>query len=423
MAAIQSNEGRHSARRISRREPQFEWSNLRIPFAILGLALVARISYWVLATPNYAPQSDAAQYDEMARHFADGKGFALQFPQLAVHPTAFRPPLYPALLGTAYRVFGQHVVVGRIVNLLLGLAVVALTMVFAQRIAGARAAVVAGVLVSLYPVLVVNDITLLTEPLSLCLLLVLLIALSGRRLIWGGVACGLLILARPSAQGLLLVIAAWLLWRYGWKRMLVPLAVAALVVTPWVARNWIEFGQPLLVTSNGFNMAAIYSPAALADNHFVDPTRDPRFNDIRLTQFDEAKWQNTLQQIAWRSVRHDPSAVAGPLTKNTQAFFELRPALNKAPEQLDGRSLTVRNWSLPLFYLISLAGVVGLVRWRRSPEVVLLAGTCLLFSLASIIFVAPPRLRAPFDLMCCIAVGLLFSQRETPKRVQPSGSK
>ena len=59
---------------------------------VLAVALVARILYWVLVTPDYSPDSDAAQYFDLARNIVNGRGYAMTFPQLELHPTAFRPP-------------------------------------------------------------------------------------------------------------------------------------------------------------------------------------------------------------------------------------------------------------------------------------------------------------------------------------------
>ena len=53
---------------------------------------------------------------------------------------------------------------------------------------------------------------------------------------------------------------------------------------------------------------------------------------------------------------------------------------------------------------------MGLAQRWRDPVVrllVLLAGS---FVVVSLVSVAPPRLRAPFDLVCCIGVGLLVDR-------------
>ena len=79
-------------------------AELRDLWIVLAVALVARVLYWILITPDYVPQSDAAQYQDLARHILRGEGFSQLFPQLYPHPTAFRPPGYPYLLAGTIRV-------------------------------------------------------------------------------------------------------------------------------------------------------------------------------------------------------------------------------------------------------------------------------------------------------------------------------
>ena len=141
-----------------------------------------------------------------------------------------------------------------------------------------RAGLVAGLAVALYPPLIANDVVPLSEPVSLVLILGLVLALGRRRVVLAGVLCGLLVLARPSAQGVALVVGAWLIWQLGPKRCAQFLMVTGLVIAPWVVRNWVQLGSPVLVTSNGFNEAAMYSPAARQNGAFVDPVCNPAFD-------------------------------------------------------------------------------------------------------------------------------------------------
>jgi 4-amino-4-deoxy-L-arabinose transferase-like glycosyltransferase len=374
---------------------------------VIVVALVARLGYWALVTPRYVPDSDAQQYQEIAHNFATGRGFDMVFPQLALHPTAFRPPLYPLLLSVVDWSTGSSLVAGRALSLVLGLGVVLLTMRLAREIATRRAGLLAGLIVALYPPLLANDTVLLTESVSLLLMLALLLALHRRRVVGGAVLCGLLILARPSAQGVAVVVAAWVLWQVGWRRALSFVGIVGLVVAPWVVRNWVQLGSPVLVTSNGFNLAAMYSPAARARGAFVDPVFDPAFQSLRMAQFDEVGWQRDLQRLALASLRRHPSQVPRVVARNTTAMFELRPDLNRPAEIEDGRNLTFATWTLPLFYAVTIVGLIGVIRRWREPTVLLLMLIAAYFTATSLVLVAPPRLRAPFDLMCCIGCGLL----------------
>jgi 4-amino-4-deoxy-L-arabinose transferase-like glycosyltransferase len=375
---------------------------------VLAVALVARILYWVLVTPDYSPDSDAAQYFDLARNIVNGHGYAMTFPQLELHPTAFRPPGYPYLLAAVLKVFGVDYGVGpgRALSLVCGLVAIALVYLLVRRISTPIAALVAGLCMALYPPLLANDTVLLTESLSLALLAGVLLALVVRRWPIAAVLCGLLILTRASAQYLMILLAFWVLWQLGWKRALGFLAIVAAVLSPWFIRNQIQLGSPYFVTSNGFNLAGTYSPAARESRRFVDPVIDDRFKQFRLAQFNEGDWQDQLQAFAIEDLKSHPGQVPGVLFRNAQHLFEFTPAFNEWAERVDGRNLDFRNATLPLFYVVTVVGVFGLVVTRRDPRALLVGAVGAYFVLASLVLVSPPRLRSPFDMCCCIGVGL-----------------
>ena len=80
-----------------------------------ALALLAtgaagvRLVYLLAFARTYTPRSDANHYQAIGKAFAQGDGIAGIFPFTFQHPTAFRPPLYPALLGAVYWITGVHV--------------------------------------------------------------------------------------------------------------------------------------------------------------------------------------------------------------------------------------------------------------------------------------------------------------------------
>jgi hypothetical protein len=59
-----------------------------------------------------------------------------------------------------------------------------------------------------------------------------------------------------------------------------------------------------------------------------------------------------------------------------------------------------------LFYVITVVGVFGLVVARRDPQALLVSAVGAYFVLGSLALVSPPRLRSPFDMCCCVGVGL-----------------
>lgn len=374
------------------------------------LAAIVRVVYWIAVTPTWRPDSDADQYLRLARNLVAGEGFALVFPELEMHATAFRPPLYPFVLAGPSWLFGPDAIwPARVTSLLLSLGVVALTVVFVRRIAGNLAAVVSGCAVALMPSLLANDTITLSEPLGLLLILAVLIALDSKRPVWAGLAAGALVLTRPNAYLVVLVAAAFL-WHYiGWRKALICIGCAGLVVAPWLVRNKVQVGTWSLTTSQGFTLAAIYAPQAQERSTFVDPVFDGSYDDteFRVLQFDEAAWSNELTSHALNGVLDDPGYVLSVVGSNVRAFLELSGANNDFAERIDGRNMDFRGATLPLFYVFLLAGMAGIgtrLSDRRMWPTYAVVGQ---FVVLSLLTVSPPRLRAPFDLLLCIGVGFL----------------
>ncbi len=386
----------------------------------LAVGALARAGYWIFVTPGWTPRSDADHYLRLARSVASGTGFSLAFPQLEMHATAFRPPLYPLLLAIVEWVGGTDVLwPARLLSVVLGLAVIALTVKLGARLAGPTAGVVAGGLVAVYPPLVANDTITLSEPLALLLILGILLTLHDRRWIACGVLSGLLLLTRPNAYLVVVVVVA-ALWRLVGRRpaLLYALVCTALVV-PWLVRNQIQVGTVRPTTSDGFTLAAIYAPPARERETFVNPVYDHWYDgsEFEILQFDEARWSAALSRLAYDSIRDDPGYVVAVVRQNTRAYFEIDTAANESAERYDGRNIDFRMATLPLYYVVTALGLAGVVLNIRRRETWPALAIAAQFTALSLLIVAPPRLRAPFDLTMCIGIGLLSRVDHTTARI------
>jgi hypothetical protein len=373
------------------------------------LALGVRFAYIVAFMRDYSPDADANHYYALADSFAHGHGLAHPLPTGLAHATAIRPPLYPTVLGATFWVFGTHVGVAQLLNSVFGAGVAVLAAMLGARVAGSGAGIAAGVVVACYPPLIANDVTVLAESLALLLLLATFLLLVRAQSAWAGVTLGLLMLCRASAQWLVVVLAFWLLWRLGWRHALRFAVVAVVVVMPWMVRNAVRLGGPAVVTSNGFNLNALYSPEARADDGFVDGWFDDRFASIRARAADELDLDSDLRTHALKALRDDPDDVGRVLRNGVRDWFELAPSRNEDPERQDGRNLTVRRWTLPLFYVVSIVGLLTLIRMRRSATAQLLLLGAAYFTAVSLVSVAAPRLRAPVDVAGAIGTGIAIA--------------
>ncbi len=310
---------------------------------------------------GYTPNSDADSYFNIGRAVSEGHGYVFTLPFEFVHATAIRPPLYPTLIAGAFEVFGVHVGVAQGVNIVAGTLVAVAGAMIGARIAGPRAGLGAGLVVALYPPLLANDVTVLVESTAVLLLFAVVLLLLDGRTVWAGAGLGLLMLDRASAQWFVLVLGAWVVWRFGWRHALRMVAVAVVVVAPWVVRNAVNVGGPALVATNGFNLNAIYSNEARQADNFVDAYFDPRFAEMRVRALDEIDLDSALRKHALDGLRSHPGRLFRVARSNLARWLELHPSKNRHAETLDGRNLGVRDWTLPLFYVVTAAGVVALV--------------------------------------------------------------
>lgn len=405
-------------------DPQTSQSSARtrvstwvVPIAV---GLLVRIIYWVAITPEWTPRSDARQYVDLARALAAGQGFAARYPGSTLHPTAFRPPLYPAILAVPTKVFGPDVLwPGRVLAIGIGLGVIALTVTYARRIAGDRAGLVAGLAVALMPSLIANDTITTTESLGLLLMLAVLLALLDKRPVVAGSMVGLMLLTRPNAYLVLLVVVI-AVWRSaGWRRAASAGGVCLLVVSPWVLRNAVVVGTPKIVTSDGFTLAAVYGPPSVRTGGFVDPTVDDWYRDAGIHGLadDEAEWSDALTNVAVDGIRAHPVEVLQRATDGAATFLELPGHRAWAAEIVDGRDTRFRDATLFLFPLFVVAGVAGTAlkaKDRRTwPGLAIIGG----FVALSLVTVSVPRLRGPFDLLMCIGIGYLAAWLDSARKL------
>lgn len=340
---------------------------------------------------------------------SEGRGISTTFPFGYEHPTAFRAPLYPSLLGAVFAVTGPSLGVAQAVNVVLGCAVVALLALVTSRVAGRLAGIIAGGIAAVYPPLLANDGPPLTESLALTLFLAGVLCLIDRRVLLAGLAIGLLVLARNSAQLLVPVLALWLLVVVGWRRAAVFAVVVAVVVAPWVVRNQVVLGKPVLVTSNGFNVAAAYSQVSLDQGKPADPVYDPRFAFLRTgsATYNEADMDAAFRAEGLKGLRANPEKVPGVVWRNTRFLLDLHVNRFNGAERFDGRNLTLRYYAVPVTWAFLVLGVVGLVRLRRHRNGVLLLLCAAYFFLVSIAAVSPPRLRVPLDVLFVLGTATL----------------
>jgi hypothetical protein len=259
------------------------------------LALVLRLIPVLLSFNLGIGLDDMFQYDMLARSIAAGEGYRwyaqadlnlikpyLTFDLASVDydprgiVTAFRPPLYPAFLALIYAVIGtgaRRFFIVRLVQAVIGAALVPLTYAVARRVFPEREKIAkwSALAVAFYPMLILYPLSLATENLFFVLFLgaalVLLRAAQTRRardFALAGFMLGLAALTRSVslAMGLLCVLWIWFALRER-KSALITFALMLITIAPWMIRNAVVFGRPTIEMSMGYTLYMGYHPKSL----------------------------------------------------------------------------------------------------------------------------------------------------------------
>jgi 4-amino-4-deoxy-L-arabinose transferase-like glycosyltransferase len=397
------------------------------------LAFIARLA-WALATRwQPQPDDDAYRYDFAARALADGLGYV----HLTGDPTAFWPPGYSLVLSALYVVFGQHVIAAQLLNVVLGTAAVVLVYLLSRRFADHWPSLAAASIVALWPSLIFYTGVTLSETAFMFLALLgvyLLIAATQREgarasyplLFAGGLVIGFAALVRGQALLLPAVLVPfWLVIGCRWKSIALQTCVVAagmaLIITPWVVRNWIELNSPVLISTNAGvdfwighheNATGDFGPTGGNALVFSHPEMDPIVREVN------ANAEGFREGLQY-AVTHPFQELALPFKKLFWLYYSDDEAL-KWNEGHGGQPFLaspVREGlsALSNVYYFAVLGliVIGFQRWFsvRDPARVLLLSLVVYWTAVHLVFIGDPRFHAPLLPFFGILVGLAWFRR------------
>ena len=430
--------------------------------ACLSIGLVLRLAVTLAQSPQLTQDRDA--YLGIATSLVEGRGFSS--PNSTV-PTAFRPPLYPLSLAAGMDLLGIPIVVGGI-NILTGVLTIWLTAIVGNGLHLGPRRFIAALLVGIDPLLVSYSCQPMTE--SLCTFLAVLWlwrelaahrespcahvlgteeipspqplsppgwgeGLSEHKSAWSfgniggqtwnrflsGFAFGLLVLCRPTFW-LIAGIGGlyWLFCDVRSKTQSPPsrpyieclkwvwsAAGILVVVAPWLIRNWLVFGVPILTTTHGGYTLLLGNNPVFYQEVVQQPWGTVWQHDSLL------RWQSDLETEIERDLGADATEVERDqwhanqakrfMAADPRSFFlavihRIRSLWNVRPQ---GEAAT-QTWVaqvVGLFYTIVLtAGCLGLIyvscgegRTRWLPLYVLIASV----QLAHLFYWTNARMRAP----------------------------
>lgn len=271
----------------------------------LAVALALRVGWWLLVGGVSELVSDCNVYDQGARSFLRGDGFAFENGD----PNGYWPPGYSAMLAPFYAAIDGTPTSAHFANLLLGLAFVALSALLTRRLYGDAAGLVAAWIVALYPSLILY-VTLvasenLTLPMAAAFGLATLSAAprlrplrEARDVLLQGALLGLFVLVRATALALPLLtpLGARLAgagWVRGTLRVVPVVALAMVICIPWGLRNQEIFGK---YTVSSFNGGAVF----WMGNHDGPPTTSlpAKYQSLPIVEKNRVLREEAMQFIA-----------------------------------------------------------------------------------------------------------------------------
>jgi hypothetical protein len=396
---------------------------------------------------------DRDNYYRIAEQIAGGHGYA--DPQTG-RPTAYRPPLYPLLLAAIIRTGGGRIAIGAF-QLLLGVATGWLTFECGRRLNLGRGSLIAGALVAIDPILLYQTSQVMTETLAAFLATMCLsLSLRPSKRRWAllvGISFGAACLCRPTFWTFgILAGSLWLAgrirvfvrqgWNHGVERRcaLAVLLGVLTVVSPWVIRNQLVFGRPIMTTTHGgytlllphnpeYTRAVVEQPwgtvwhAASFDDWSASveaelAAQQPPLDHTHLKPHVELARDKYLNAKARAYIQQDPvTAIKAGLTLLGR-MWSVMPAAVDGTERASALRLAIAAFYIPLL----IAFCIGLYRALRSGVPAWRLPIVLIFSYSAVHFLywADMRMRAPLvPAIALLAVAGWVVRNRVPARDEP----
>jgi 4-amino-4-deoxy-L-arabinose transferase-like glycosyltransferase len=402
-----------------------------------GLALVLRVAM-ALWMPNAIAWEDGVRYMKVADNLLAGHGFG------GIWDNAQSVPTQPVLLAGLSLLFGTHYTLFRLVFAVLGTVTCLLGTLLARRLFGPFAALLAGVLLAVYPQLVYLSI-LFEYPQALFVLLLAAFFLAihvwydtGGR--WlpsvAGLLFGLAVLTVPTVLAFVPVLVVCLVWRAGWRAvpaLLVLLLCAALPVTAWGLRNQRAYGEFILVNkaagsnfwmSNNdtyytYGKAGVvpvcapgyeFTPFCIQWSDVAQRVLNSRSSDLEaVNAYEQAGWAHGKAFLA-----ESPARTAQLMLRKFALFWGPLPD----SVQLSDRNVPMaRTLGSIITYLPILVLALAACWWerRRWRDLLLLWGYIAAMSAPYCLLLPVMRYRLPIDFMLLILAGAALARGLRPR--------
>ena len=357
---------------------------------------------------------DQVSYDALARSLLAGQGFSFTqkwYPFTPANtPTAHWSFAYPLYLAGVYTVFGYHPLVARLLQGIVGSAMISLLVyLIGRRVMDERTGLVAAGLTAIYGYFIYYNVALMTETFFIvCVLLSLYLSLQLKeqptlgRWVGLGLTLGVATLLR---QTILLFVPFLMVWLFvelkngpvRWWHFSIPVVIMTLMIAPWTIRNYKVYQQFLPLNSNvGYALYASNNPNLGTDwrnEDIVVPIPQ------ELNGQNEAQLNNALTRKGVEFILADPRRYVLLTLDKSLEYFKFWPL-----EESSLISNLTRVLSFGLFLPFMALGLyLSFSRWRSFALLYLFN---VIHTGVHLLSWPAPRYRLPVDAVSMIFVGL-----------------
>lgn len=449
----------------------------RIMLILIGVCLVLRLIFAIPAftdASRTAACADAEAYDQIAQNILAGNGFSMRS-EAPYKINSTITPGYPYFVAAVYAIFGRARIAVILIQIILNLMALMLLYRFIKDRYGEKAATWTGILFSadfnmaLFCAQQTSEI-LFTTFLVSALILIINSLEEGRfaTAFGAGVIIGAATLVRPIALYitvplLLFIYISHCWWRRVklWRKILqwsIILGLQVILITPWVIRNRVVFGEFFYTTVSDVNMLRYHAaPLKAALERKSTNEAQQELEDSALagkTWDNEAQYFRILGSRARSYVLSKPLAYTGSLfmggvvtlvyplpMRETGVFFRGEEALPKLGiaqsamvEVMKGRIFPalkiswnerLRYFGLWVFMLFLIYAVFNLfklscgfrayiVKGLRDPVLLLFLITGMYF-MSLLAFGISPRMRVPVEPLLVGLAGIGLTSKRIKK--------
>jgi hypothetical protein len=344
------------------------WPAGRASWLLIGLFLLALVPRLALLAAR-SGDLEFWEYETLARNIAAGDGYVIRrFGHLTL---AFGDGnLYSFLAGALYALVGHSPTTLGVLQAVLAALAVPVIFALAERPLGARVAALGAVLAALHPGLLAY--TLKLHPLGLDVLLLALVVYWSTREHWTrggalqtGLTLGLNLMTRPTffLAGLAALSVRWLARRASLRQLVAVTLIGVAIGAPWVARNWLYVGRPLLMSTSLEDVWKGNNPLSsgsgyLAPGESIFDAAPVELRD-RIWHADELQLNDMFASETASFIREQPEQFASLFARKFAYFWWFPQAVGVL---YPASWLAAYQAYALLMYAFAAVGMVGIVR-------------------------------------------------------------